>query len=200
MFFAERVTELTRKMLRKKLFVLLSKPIVPPENLQPFLSAHLEYMIDLEKRGLVFASGPLSDGEGPPSGPLFLLAEDFRLRRQGLALFLAGGDFHHHVRRCWPLTQPSSPQGPQQRARSARRPPAAAPAAVRSRLAAVQANAGQRYYSAKRAKSPENPDKAPARFARLLADMRNVADRVIARETSSDLRCSERRVARVPPP
>ena len=68
MFFAERVTELTRKMLRKKLFVLLTNPIVPPEFLQPFLSAHLEYMIDLEKRGLVFASGPLTDGEGPPTG------------------------------------------------------------------------------------------------------------------------------------
>ncbi len=25
-------------------------------------------MIDLEKRGLVFASGPLADGAGPPSG------------------------------------------------------------------------------------------------------------------------------------
>src|SRR5580693_7130266 len=68
MFFAERVTELTRKMLRKKLFVLMTNPIVPPEFLQPFLSAHLEYMIDLEKRGLVFASGPLTDGEGPPTG------------------------------------------------------------------------------------------------------------------------------------
>ena len=68
MFFQERVADLTRKMLRKKLYVLLSKPIVHPEKLQPFLSAHLEYMIGLEKRGLVFASGPLSDGEGPPSG------------------------------------------------------------------------------------------------------------------------------------
>jgi uncharacterized protein len=68
MFFAERVTEPTRKMLRKKLFVLMTNPIVPPEFLQPFLSAHLEYMIDLEKRGLVFASGPLTDGEGPPTG------------------------------------------------------------------------------------------------------------------------------------
>jgi uncharacterized protein YciI len=36
--------------------------------LQPFLSAHLEYMIGLEKRGLVFASGPLADDEGPPTG------------------------------------------------------------------------------------------------------------------------------------
>jgi uncharacterized protein YciI len=68
MFFQERVAELMRKMLRKKLYVLISKPVVPPEKLQPFLMAHLEYMIALEKRGLVFASGPLSDGEGPPSG------------------------------------------------------------------------------------------------------------------------------------
>src|SRR5271168_3416444 len=68
MFFEERVAELMRKMLRKKLYVLISKPIVPPENLKPFLLAHLEYMIGLEKRGLVFASGPLSDGDGPPTG------------------------------------------------------------------------------------------------------------------------------------
>jgi uncharacterized protein len=68
MFFEERVAELMRKMLRRKLYVLISKPVVPPENLKPFLLAHLEYMIGLEKRGLVFASGPLADGEGPPSG------------------------------------------------------------------------------------------------------------------------------------
>jgi len=70
MFFEERVADLMRKMLRKKLYVLLSKPLVAPDKLQPFLLAHLEYMIGLEKRGLVFASGPLADGEGggPPSG------------------------------------------------------------------------------------------------------------------------------------
>lgn len=70
MFFEERVAELTRKMMRKKLFVLISKPAAPPEKLKPFLSAHLEYMIALEKRGLVFASGPTADPghQGPPSG------------------------------------------------------------------------------------------------------------------------------------
>jgi uncharacterized protein len=69
MFFAERVADLTRKMLRKKLYVVLSTPAVSPDKLQPFLSAHLEYMIGLEKRGHVFASGPLSDGgAGPPTG------------------------------------------------------------------------------------------------------------------------------------
>ena len=68
MFFEERVADLMRKMLRKKLYVVISKPVVPPEKLKPFLMAHLEYMIGLEQRGLVFASGPLADGEGPPSG------------------------------------------------------------------------------------------------------------------------------------
>jgi hypothetical protein len=68
MFFEERVADLTRKMLRKKLYVVLSTPVVAPDKLQPFLSAHLEYMIGLEKRGHVFASGPLADGAGPPTG------------------------------------------------------------------------------------------------------------------------------------
>jgi uncharacterized protein len=68
MFFEERAADLMRKMLRKKLYVLISKPVVPPEQLKPFLLAHLEYMIGLEKRGLVFASGPLADGGGPPTG------------------------------------------------------------------------------------------------------------------------------------
>jgi uncharacterized protein len=68
MFFEERVAEMMRKMLRKKLYVLISTPVAPPEKLKPFLMAHLEYMIGLERRGLVFASGPLADGEGPQSG------------------------------------------------------------------------------------------------------------------------------------
>jgi uncharacterized protein YciI len=68
MFFEERAADLMRKMLRKKLYVLISKPAVPPEELKPFLLAHLEYMIGLEKRGVVFASGPLADGAGPPTG------------------------------------------------------------------------------------------------------------------------------------
>src|ERR1700733_7608417 len=59
MFFEERIADLTRKMLRKKLYVVMSKPGVPPAKLQMFLSAHLEYMIGLEKRGIVFLSGPL---------------------------------------------------------------------------------------------------------------------------------------------
>lgn len=63
-----RAAALMQKMLRKKFFAVLSKPLVAPEQLRPVLAAHLDYMIDLEKRGVVFASGPLADPECPPQG------------------------------------------------------------------------------------------------------------------------------------
>jgi uncharacterized protein YciI len=64
----ERITALTQKMLRPKFYAVLSKPTAGPEQFKAFLLAHLEYMMGLEKRGVVFASGPLAEGEGPPSG------------------------------------------------------------------------------------------------------------------------------------
>ena len=64
----QRIAELTQKMLRRKFYAVLSQPSPAPEKMKPYLAAHLEYMIGLEKRGLVFASGPLGDGAGPPSG------------------------------------------------------------------------------------------------------------------------------------
>jgi hypothetical protein len=36
-----RAAELIGKMLRKKLYVLISKPLVPPEQLRPLLATHL---------------------------------------------------------------------------------------------------------------------------------------------------------------
>ena len=63
-----RIAELTQKMLRRKFFAVLSQPSPTPEKLKALLPEHLEYMIGLEKRGLLFASGPLSDGAGPPNG------------------------------------------------------------------------------------------------------------------------------------
>jgi uncharacterized protein len=63
-----RAAELMGKMLRKKLYVLIAKPLVPPEKLKPLLATHLDYMIGLEKRGVLFASGPLTEPDGAPSG------------------------------------------------------------------------------------------------------------------------------------
>jgi uncharacterized protein len=55
-------------MLRKKLYVVLSKGAATAEELGAVLPQHLEYMIALEKKGVVFASGPLTTAEGQPVG------------------------------------------------------------------------------------------------------------------------------------
>ena len=64
----DRVAALTQKMLRRKLYVVFSKPVRGFEPMKPFLATHLDYMIGLEKQGVLFASGPLSDPEGNMSG------------------------------------------------------------------------------------------------------------------------------------
>ena len=64
----ERIRELTQRMLRKKLYVVFSKGKAAPEQLAANLPAHLEYMIGLEKEGVLFASGPLLDPGGAPRG------------------------------------------------------------------------------------------------------------------------------------
>jgi uncharacterized protein YciI len=64
----ERVRQLTSGMLRKKLYVILSKGGATPEQLGAVLAEHLEYMIGLEKRGVLFASGPLTTDAGKPVG------------------------------------------------------------------------------------------------------------------------------------
>jgi len=55
-----KIAELTKGMLRLKLFVIFSygKGL----DLKPYLAEHLSYMIALEREGKLFASGPFGDG------------------------------------------------------------------------------------------------------------------------------------------
>ena len=55
-------------MLRKKLYVILSKGGATAEQIGTVLPEHLEYMIGLEKSGVLFASGPLAAPAGAPAG------------------------------------------------------------------------------------------------------------------------------------
>ena len=64
----ERIRELTQRMLRKKLYVILSKGGATPEQIGAVLPQHLEYMIGLEKKGALFASGPLGAVPGSKAG------------------------------------------------------------------------------------------------------------------------------------
>jgi len=64
----ERIQQLTKSMLRKKLYVILSKGGATPEQIGAVLPDHLEYMIGLEKKGTLFASGPLTAADGKMAG------------------------------------------------------------------------------------------------------------------------------------
>ena len=55
-------------MLRKKLYVILSKGGATADQIGAVLPQHLEYMIGLEKQGVLFASGPLTAAAGAPAG------------------------------------------------------------------------------------------------------------------------------------
>jgi uncharacterized protein YciI len=62
------IETLTSKMLKKQLFVVLWKSFGHPDLLKRDIQKHLEYMIGLEKRGVVFASGPFSLSQGATLG------------------------------------------------------------------------------------------------------------------------------------
>ena len=55
-----KIAELTKGMLRLKLFVIFSHG--KGFDLKPYLAEHLQFMIDLERQGKLFASGPFGDG------------------------------------------------------------------------------------------------------------------------------------------
>ncbi len=56
----EEIASLLSGMLRKKLYVVISKG--RGADLKPHLPQHLRYMIGLEKEGKLFASGPFDLG------------------------------------------------------------------------------------------------------------------------------------------
>jgi uncharacterized protein len=67
------VRSLTERMLGKKLYVVLSTAN-RGSDLKPHLADHLEYMITLEKKRLLFASGPFSpSGGGAPGDGMTIL-------------------------------------------------------------------------------------------------------------------------------
>lgn len=71
--------ELLDRMLAKKMYVIMWRA-KKGADLGPVLRAHLEFMIDLEKRGVLFASGPLSGAPG--DGLTILRAADIEAARQ----------------------------------------------------------------------------------------------------------------------
>jgi len=78
----QRLAVLQRGHLGKRLFAVLwtNNPAVTQEQLREMLPDHLEFLHDLEERGILFASGPLRVPEGSPQtlhGMTILRAANF---------------------------------------------------------------------------------------------------------------------------
>jgi uncharacterized protein len=52
------VEELHARMLKKQLWVIVTKAVAPPEEVKRHLKAHLEHQIALEKAGIMYGAGP----------------------------------------------------------------------------------------------------------------------------------------------
>jgi uncharacterized protein len=72
------VEELHARMLKKPLWVVMTKAVVPPQEMMRHLKAHLEHQIRLEKAGIMYGAGPATKpGEAAPAfGLIIIRAKD----------------------------------------------------------------------------------------------------------------------------
>jgi uncharacterized protein YciI len=69
--------ELHARMLKKKLWVVMSKAVAPADQVRQNLQKHLEHQIQLEKQGILFGAGPATaPGASAPSFGLIIIRAD----------------------------------------------------------------------------------------------------------------------------
>ncbi|MGW4032751.1 YciI family protein [Streptomyces sp. NPDC004838] len=78
--------------LKKHFFVIFSEAGLRPDELPAQIPAHLEYLAGLEKRGVLFMSGPFLDASGNPGSNGMLIV---RAANADEASALAAGDPFH---------------------------------------------------------------------------------------------------------
>lgn len=67
------VHPLTQKFLGREMYLVVTRPVRSPE-IAKRLGDHLAHQVDLEKRGIMFAAGPLySKGSTVPEAGMFVL-------------------------------------------------------------------------------------------------------------------------------
>lgn len=97
------------KMLAKRLWVVITKAVAPPEELSKVLEAHLQHQIRLEKAGIMFGAGPLSNSDGTPTGTGMII---IRADSEAEARRIADEDpFHASGLRTYTLQQWSLNEG-----------------------------------------------------------------------------------------
>ncbi|MBN9034477.1 MAG: hypothetical protein J0H53_00260 [Rhizobiales bacterium] len=77
------VLEIGARFYAKRMYLVMTRPARPDIDLRPYLVEHLHHQLDLEKRGILFAAGPIiTEAGGFPGTGLFILrAKDFEEAR-----------------------------------------------------------------------------------------------------------------------
>jgi len=89
---ASDIEALTARMLKKRLWIVITRPIRPPEEVRRQLKAHLEHQIRLEKDGIMYGAGPATaPGEARAAFGLIII----RARDEAEARRIADSDPMH---------------------------------------------------------------------------------------------------------
>ena len=66
---AAQVMAMHEKMLHKKLYVVFTEPAPRAGDRRKVFPQHIAYQLELERKGIMFAAGPIVDEKGKPQGP-----------------------------------------------------------------------------------------------------------------------------------
>ncbi len=69
------VEALRARMLNRRYYVMMRDPVAG-RAIEPLMLDHYAWLIGLERRGLVFGSGPLADCDGRPLGGMTIFRTD----------------------------------------------------------------------------------------------------------------------------
>ena len=86
------VEQLHARMLKKPLWVVITRAVAPPQEVRRHLKAHLEHQIRLEKSGIMYGAGPATrPGEAAAAFGLIII----RARDEAEARRIADSDPMH---------------------------------------------------------------------------------------------------------
>jgi uncharacterized protein YciI len=91
---AKQVAVLQQKMLHKRLYVIFTEPTEKAGQRRKVFPKHIAYQLELERKGILFAAGPIVDEKGQSQGPGMIV---IRARNIKVAKRIADNDPFHKL-------------------------------------------------------------------------------------------------------
>ncbi len=102
------VEELHARMLKKRLWLVITKAVAPPDEVKRHLKVHLEHQIALEKAGIMYGAGPATKpGETAASFGLIIIraGSEAEARRIADADPMHSSGVRHYELYAWSLNE-----------------------------------------------------------------------------------------------